>query len=106
VDGSLVPSLSESGLGLATTRIGRCGLLRGATDLASSAIEFDSIAKERLLLLERWRPEWTLQYASKTFGTLSSSADTRSRLLAPCLTQSFDGLDPGPETKTTPNVLI
>ena len=39
MDGSLVLSLSESGPGLATTRMGRCALLRGATDLVSSAIE-------------------------------------------------------------------
>lgn len=39
-EGSLVLSLSESGLGLATTRMGRCGgLRRGARDLASSAME-------------------------------------------------------------------
>jgi len=37
--GSLILSLSESGLGLATTRIGRCSLLRGARDLVSSAME-------------------------------------------------------------------
>jgi hypothetical protein len=51
--GSLVLSLSESGPGLATTRIGRCCLLRGATDLQSSAIKWGSKAKGRVVVLKR-----------------------------------------------------
>jgi hypothetical protein len=43
-DCSIALSLSESGPGLATTRMGRCGLRRGAGDRESSAIEGTSWA--------------------------------------------------------------
>ncbi len=90
--GSLVLSLSESGPGLATTRIGRCCLLRGATDLQSSAIKWGSKAKGRVVVLKR--NVWKL-------GRRRSSSPTRSHFTQSC---RRPGPAPKPKTKTTPNL--